>query len=1157
MTLLVMLLSTLSVWADYGGRCGTSLWYKYQTSTQTLTIYKTSEGQSGSMYDYTDDDSHAAPWKSSRGVIKKVVIDADVTDIGNYAFYNCTALTDVTIASTVTDIGNGAFRDCTSLTSIYIPSNVTRIGNSAFCNCWRLSSITVPRTMTTIEDYAFYDCKALSLFAFPSGVTNISKSVFMGCTSLATFTFSDGVTSIDESAFMGCTALTDISIPNSVTSIGQSAFLDCSALTGISIPNSVTSIGKSAFMGCTALTGISIPNSVTSIEEYAFYNCTSMTSVTISNGVKDIGYSAFLGCSSLTNVTIPNSVKGIGESTFGNCTSLTNVTIPNSVESIGGSAFLGCTSMTSVTISNGVKDIGNSAFLGCTSLTNITIPNSVESIGESAFRECSSMTNVTISNGVKGIGNAAFLDCTSLTNVTIPNSVESIGINAFRNCSSLMTVYCYAAIPPTLGKFTFLFNTSGRKFYVPEGHLADYKESWSDYKNDIVGIPVYTITLSVSPDETFGTATVSSTIAAQGDKVTLTATPKEGYRFIWWESTGGAVITKPSSKHTTLTMPKKNVTLTALFCGTEDNPDTHTLALDPNDGDPMGGVRIYRDIKSYKLPTCTRTGYYFLGWATSAAGDPAYQAGETVNLEGDLTLYAIWIKIPAELVNDAQNATTINKLKDLGAIDIKICGWSLNKDGYWNTLCLPFSLDNLTGTTLEGFTVKELDTADKNDGHKTGSENGTLYLNFKDATSIEAGKPYLVGFIPDLVIRSEADWNTFAQSVTNGTTYAGEVVRLDADISVSTMAGKDGYPFKGMFDGNGHTINLNLSGDGQGLALFYAIEGATIQNMKVTGGVTSSYHRPATFAAFVEGSNTIRNCWSSVDIVSTRTSDWIDGGALVGRVSAGATLTMTDCAFTGSVTYTSTGTTGGGMVGYTQTGATANLTNCLFSPSALTLTVNDYNPSVFVSGNERGNLSNCYYNDVAKESVLAKEGLDATYMSSAELALALGTNWVVSGSNVVPNCSADITNPIFKGVTIKTASTSVTSEDGTVSFTGSYNPVTSYDPNILYIGADNKLEQASAATTINAFRAYFRLTPSNLGDVNGDGAITVTDVMMLVNYVLGNTNDNFILENANVNGDDKISVTDVMAVVKMVLQGNQSLSKIIVNGADGISFGLE
>ena len=206
-------------------------------------------------------------------------------------------------------------------------------------------------------------------------------------------------------------------------------------------------------------------------------------------------------------------------------------------------------------------------------------------------------------------------------------------------------------------------------------------------------------------------------------------------------------------------------------------------------------------------------------------------------------------------------------------------------DDSWTTLCLPFSLPSLADTPLKGFTVKELDTETENDGHKTGLEVGTLYLNFKDATSIEAGKPYIVKKKTDLFISSEAEWNTFTQNVNNGTSYEGKTVMLGADINVNTMVVGT---FKGTFDGNGHTISVNLNEGGDGLALFYIVDGATIQNVKVTGTITSSYHRPATFVALVYGSSTIRNCWSSVDIVSTYNSDWIDGGALVARVSTGA-----------------------------------------------------------------------------------------------------------------------------------------------------------------------------------------------------------------------------------------------------------------------------
>lgn len=56
--------------------------------------------------------------------------------------------------------------------------------------------------------------------------------------------------------------------------------------------------------------------------------------------------------------------------------------------------------------------------------------------------------------------------------------------------------------------------------------------------------------------------------------------------------------------------------------------------------------------------------------------------------------------------------------------------------GGWNTFSVPFALTNLTGTPLEGAKIKKLST--------TSVTEGTLTLNFEDATSIEAGKPYLV-----------------------------------------------------------------------------------------------------------------------------------------------------------------------------------------------------------------------------------------------------------------------------------------------------------------------------------------------------------------------------------------------------------------------------
>lgn len=61
--------------------------------------------------------------------------------INDYAFYNCSKLTSVTIGDGVTSIGSWAFYYCTSLTNITIPKSVTSIGEYVFCRCSSLETI--------------------------------------------------------------------------------------------------------------------------------------------------------------------------------------------------------------------------------------------------------------------------------------------------------------------------------------------------------------------------------------------------------------------------------------------------------------------------------------------------------------------------------------------------------------------------------------------------------------------------------------------------------------------------------------------------------------------------------------------------------------------------------------------------------------------------------------------------------------------------------------------------------------------------------------------------------------------------------------------------------------------------------------------------------
>lgn len=110
---------------------------------------------------------------------RNTIIPNSVTNIGDWAFYDCLGLTSITIPYNVTSIGNYAFRNCTGLTSITIPNGVTSIGSQAFDGCSGLTSITIPNSVISIGIEAFYYCSALKdITVFCSEPPTISSNTF-------------------------------------------------------------------------------------------------------------------------------------------------------------------------------------------------------------------------------------------------------------------------------------------------------------------------------------------------------------------------------------------------------------------------------------------------------------------------------------------------------------------------------------------------------------------------------------------------------------------------------------------------------------------------------------------------------------------------------------------------------------------------------------------------------------------------------------------------------------------------------------------------------------------------------------------------------------------------------------------------------------------
>lgn len=117
------------------GSCGTNAAWTLEDGTLTIS-------GSGAMTDYSDGDF--APWYSDRESIHTLVIAEGITHIGNLSFYQCSALTAVTLPESVVSIGNIAFSQCTGLCTVSFGSALTSIGKSAFEGCTSLVAVRLP-----------------------------------------------------------------------------------------------------------------------------------------------------------------------------------------------------------------------------------------------------------------------------------------------------------------------------------------------------------------------------------------------------------------------------------------------------------------------------------------------------------------------------------------------------------------------------------------------------------------------------------------------------------------------------------------------------------------------------------------------------------------------------------------------------------------------------------------------------------------------------------------------------------------------------------------------------------------------------------------------------------------------------------------------------
>ena len=308
-----------------------------------------------------------APGAFANSQITGFTFLAKYNDVEAFTFFNCKNLETISIINGIKSIGDYAFYGCEKLNNVTIPSSATVTSTT-----W--SSTAKGNVLpTTLGDYAFANCSALS---------NV------------TFANTENIYVIGTHFFENCTAMTEIKLPTNFSISEEEAktlgtsfyFLNASGYVNRCAPMKHAIPGY-MFAG-TGIVNAEIPASVYYLEtEGVFMNCADLETVTFKAPAADPKKNA------TTNANAGKlSYAYIGNYMFYNCDSLVSIEIPNSnsanpLNNTVGYTFAECDNLETVILyykpaSTTVVPNNEGMFMNCKKLTTLTLYNVSKAIVE-------------------------------------------------------------------------------------------------------------------------------------------------------------------------------------------------------------------------------------------------------------------------------------------------------------------------------------------------------------------------------------------------------------------------------------------------------------------------------------------------------------------------------------------------------------------------------------------------------------------------------------------------------------------------------------------------------------------------------------------------------------------------------------------------------
>ena len=561
-----------------------------------------------------------------------------VTSIADNAFAS-TGITSITIPASVQSVGQSAFYDCDALTAITIDDSETALAwASGYYNplleVHANYTLYLGRDLTTTENLCYFP--GATTVEIGDQVTTVNPSLFDGASKLASVTMGSGVTSIGAYAFQNSgtdesVTAQSIALGANVTTIGDNAFVGCAKLATLDLGNKLEAIPSSMLNGCKALTSITIPASVQSVGESAFYDCDALTAITIDDSETalawasgynhplyevDANYTLYLGRDltteenycyfpGATSVTFGDHVTTISNLNFSENSGVTAVYVPwlTAPMALADGDFSATTfANATLWVPGGTKDIYQAAD-GWKQFENIDFSSFVVTITGSAHGTLA-VAGLTATNGE--------------TQTTLIDRETEVVFTATADEGYELTTFTVNGEAAT--------TTDGS--YTISSLLAD----------QTVVAAFTPITYAITYDLAGGTVATANpaTYNVESAAITLVNPTREGYTFAGWTGTG------LDAAATTVTIPAGSTgdrTYTATW-----TPIIYNVSYDLAGGSVAEANAATYTIESaaIALTAPTRTGYTFKGWTGTGLDAAALEVTIPAGSTGNRTYTATW-----------------------------------------------------------------------------------------------------------------------------------------------------------------------------------------------------------------------------------------------------------------------------------------------------------------------------------------------------------------------------------------------------------------------------------------------------------------------------------------------------------------------------------